>query len=514
MGEECDSMARRCPTCRSSRIKIATKTQQKRIVRNAKKLMEDPILVLPKCSNQSCELRCYFKKLEKKIKKIWENRDDEKKLVKYSKKKGLPSAVAGALLLANSEKAPYLAMADIFNKKVAYAKRGNAGEEKLIATQNLHDPRLLLLGIMDIASKKGMSVFSTSEGMFCTGDDPSPPNKFLNFLKKELGLKGTNVWTCEHLNETDIKKRKKEHLRIDWKSAGITIGICRECASNKNTSAIIHQYFYSPEKLDASVVMDVVSCNNECDECLIKEELEREAMVDEYLNNGISDGEFIDGHSRKAMERIKKSGKRVFLMDKKCYGNNSEKFINALNPNGMERSALSQILEKVDEAVVVSDATPNKVLEKYWENYGKDILEKIVGGDAKKFLTDEPPSIILKRASKEAKKKKIISKLPTYQSLPPIAKFADKIARTFKTKGEKEAVKVIEGARDTKKKAVGYSFLLAFGHKGKEWKYSKVEKELARSIQKYAKEILEAQQEEYHEALQKLVSASGAMEKI
>jgi hypothetical protein len=46
------------------------------------------------------------------------------------------------------------------------------------------------------------------------------------------------------------------------------------------------------------------------------------------------------------------------------------------------------------------------------------------------------------------------------------------------------------------------------------WKYSPVEKELGEHLQVFAKKLLKAQSQNYHDALQELVFATGSTEKI
>jgi hypothetical protein len=248
---------------------------------------------------------------------------------------------------------------------------------------------------------------------------------------------------------------------------------------------------------------------------LIEEELKGNAAVDEYLNGTISDKELMDRYFKSVKGNIENSGKTVYIMDGKCYGNDADRFIDALEPTKLEQFALREILGKLREPVMISDATPNRLLERYWDKYGKEVVSKIVGNEmAGKLMTDDPPSTILERAGNHAREMEILSKLPRYGSLPPIAKFADEVVRMYKTKGEKEAVKVIGNAKGTKMKSIGCAFLFAIHHKGEEWKYSEMEMEFAEFLKKYVEKLLESEGSEYHEALKELVSVSGAMEKI
>ncbi|MBU2565652.1 MAG: hypothetical protein KJ655_05305, partial [Candidatus Thermoplasmatota archaeon] len=68
---------------------------------------------------------------------------------------------------------------------------------------------------------------------------------------------------------------------------------------------------------------------------------------------------------------------------------------------------------------------------------------------------------------------------------------------------------------DTKIKSVAYAFLLTFGQtKGREWKYSKIEKEFAQFLKEGTKKLVESKPEEYHNALQLLLKDTGSTEII
>jgi len=113
-------------------------------------------------------------------------------------------------------------------------------------------------------------------------------------------------------------------------------------------------------------------------------------------------------------------------------------------------------------------------------------------------------------------RQKILSKLPKYNSLPPLAKFADSVARTYKTFGEKKAiVELKKGLDNTKGKSIAYAFLLYLGKsKDKKWQYSNVEIEYGEFLKDYVKKLLESKPEKYHENLKELLIASGSSENI
>ena len=113
-------------------------------------------------------------------------------------------------------------------------------------------------------------------------------------------------------------------------------------------------------------------------------------------------------------------------------------------------------------------------------------------------------------------RQKVLSQLPNYKSLPSLAKFADSVARTYKTFGEKETFVEIKKRPDNPKaKSIAYAFLLAFGKgQDKKWQYSQIEIEYGEFLKEYAKKLLDSKPKGYNKALKDLLTASGSEEKI
>lgn len=498
--------------------RTASKSMEKKLIKNAKEVKKNPYLVIPEYKDSYSEK--YFGKIKKKIDKVNRYTDDHDKLEKLAKKRGIDGAVAGSLLLAHSEKAPYLAVSKFPTGDVTYAQRGKADKEKLIAVQHFDNPILRILGIKDIATKKKLFVYSWDDGFFSSGKNPNPPDEFIDFIIKKVDLKRKNNFAlCNDLKPDSIKKAEivdKNYLKIYWKSADITFGISENCADKeKNTLFTFTKYMINPDisnDFEISVVGKAIKGTEK------KQDYET-IKVDEYLSGKLNDYTFIRENMKKRKQDLKESSEKMFVLDGVSYGTNIYNFIDALDPDEYEKKGLRYILERVDQAVVFEDATPNKVLESYWDDYGLETIENILDNKAmaKKFysLKDEP-SDILKLAFKYKERQKILSKLPTYKGLPPLADFAHNIALTYKTFGEKKAlVEIKKRPSGTKAKSLSYAFLLALG-KGsdKKWQYSEVEIEYGEFLREYAKKLLHSNPKDYHKNLKELLTASGFTEDI
>jgi len=498
--------------------RTASKSMEKKLVENAKELKRNPYLVIPDYKDSYSEK--YFGKLKKKIDKVNRFANDLDKLEKISKKRGIEGAIAGSLLLAHSEKAPYLAVSKFPTGDVTYAQRGKADKEKLIATQHFDDPILRILGIKDIAIKKKIFVYSWNKGFFSSGKNPNPPADFIDFVINKLDLnKKDNIAICRDLKPDVIKKKAnidKNYLKIYWKSADLTIAISENSATNeKNTIFSITKYMINTDisnDFKISVVGRALKeANKEVDYETIKK--------DDYISGKINDYNFIKENMQKRKQDLKESPEKMFILDGVSYGTNADEFIDALDPNEYEKEGLKYILNKIDEPVVFEDATPNKVLEKYWSEYGLETIENILNQKemAGKFysLKDEP-SDILELALNYKKRQKILSKFPRYDNLPTLPNFVHKIALTYKTFGEKKTLTEIKNRPSgTKAKSLSYAFLLALG-KGsdKKWQYSEVEIEYGNFLKDHARKLLDSDPKDYHKNLKELLTASGFTEDI
>lgn len=509
-------MAKKYKTMRSF-ARTAPKSQEKHLIDNAKKLQEDPFLLLPSCTNDASR---YFQKLRKQLAKIHRHATDEKKLEKLSHKKGLDGALAGTYLLAISEKAPYLAALSFPSGDITYAQRGKADKEKLIGVQHFDDPVFRLCGIKDIVFKKKLHVYSWDAGYVCTGKDPTPPSEFVGFITKTLGMASRdNVVSCAHIPTQTVKKKEclsLNYLRIDWKPAQIVIAICENCAkSTKNTMFTISKYILQ-QNLSDDFDVQVITQVGKHD---VLSDVQKSTHRQDYLNGRVSDYEYIKRIAKSQEDHVKQAVEKIYVLDGVSFGADQMRFIEALQPTAYQKEALEFFLEKNQEPIIVSKTSPGKILERFWDQYGSAFLESLVedvGMAASLLKLDETPDNIITLAFEYKQRRMILSRLPVYHSLPPLASFVDTVARTYMTFGEKKALTEIKNHPDEPKaKSIAYAFLLALG-KGTDvkWKYSKEEVEYGEFLQDHAKKLLTAEPEHYSTKLQELLTASGSSEEL
>ena len=490
--------------------KTAPKTKEKKLIENAKKLAEDPFILLPTCKDKGAEK--VIIKVRKRIEKVWKNRNDIKKLERLANKKGIEGAVAGTLMLIHSEKAPYLASARIGNRDIMYALRGKTRKELLIAVQNFDDPILRLLGFRELAMKNKICLYSWDDGFVCSRDDGKPPEDFNKFVFDKIELRfEKDIAHCPHIDKKKLRDGepdKEDYLRIEWKN--IVIGVCRSCAnkSNKNTLFEMSKYFIDPNIGDTSVkiVSRLPELKGEIDE------------LNDYLYGKITDAQLLSKTIEKWKKKLKSSDRRILIADGKSY-DNVEEFIDSLKPNRYEKIGLEFMLSKTNESMIVENESPNRILERYWEDYGKELIYSIVEDNelTNELLSmDERPSKIIEIAVRISERKRKLSQYPQYKNLPTTAKFVDDLAKNYLLFGGKKVLSLLsKPPKETKKRSIAYAFLLALG-KGEErkWQYSKIEIEYGDFLKEYVEKLINSDPENYDKALRELLQACGSNEKI
>lgn len=506
-------------------MKTAPRVQEVNIIARAKKLKEEPSLIIPKCFGK-CR-KCGFEKLKLQLEKVYKHRDNNIKLswfVNHGKR--LARAYACSILVANAEKLHYLATARFGTDTIPYYIRGKARAKELIGVQYYDDQKLRLLAIAEIAARKKLHVYSCASGLVCTGKVPGIPKELVNQACSELGLKqvSDNKYACSHL----ITLSSETGLAITLKSADITLTICERCVSaQKNTFAVIAQYISAKNASDDFNIRLLYQpkCVSKCAKCVIREAAaEADDIIQDYFDAKLTDYTLLRSYTERVKSALSKLQQRLFIAADNCYGTDTISFVNALNPSSEERRGVEAMINNLRGPVLLNELSLHEFLTKYWSQAGKYALEAAAQDkEAAEELWQEhlSPRNLLRIAHRRAKEKELLASLPNYTALPEPAQFADSAAKMYKLKGVDRILKFIDSEskrKDFKVNSVAYAFLLAVAPeyaKNIEWRYSKVEKELAAFLKHYVDNLISASSyEDYHLALQSLLSAAGSTEKI
>lgn len=498
-------------------VRNASKTMEKNMIKQSKRLFENPLRVLPEVKDAESEKR--FKKIRKQLEKVDGIKDDVKKLEKIAKKKSLAGAVAGTLLIAHSEKAPFLAIAKLPAGTVHYAQRGQAPKEYLIAAQHTDDPFYRIFGIRDIAFKYHLHVYSWDSGFLSTGTNPDPPKEFVDFVLNSLNYtKDGTIVHCPHLSKNYILKDSlidSPYLHIHWNSADVHVGICQQCASKeKNTIFSLTKYLLADD-IDKDFSISVIGSIVKDGPIGTQDETQ---FIDDYFSGKLTDFQFIEKNMNQRHEQLADKDQQVYVLDGKHY-ESPDDFIKSLHPNSFEEKALQKMLSLHQKPIILSDATPNDVLSLHWESYGKDIIYDITNDEK---LTDDilslsdSPSVMVKTAYDIKNKQNVLAHLPSYQSLPDIASYADELARIYRVQGKQKLFTALRSPPNhPKKRAIAYGMLLVINKQSDmKWKFSKIDIESGEFIKPYLNTLLNGEPEQYHESLQQVLSSCGFSESL
>ena len=166
-------------------LRAASRSQEAELLSRARKLKKDPELVLPKCSGE-CR-KCPFDRARRNLGLIAKQGDDKRRLMALSSRGDeLEKAFAATLLLGLEGKAPVMAPFKTPHGTTTWIKRGKAKREMLVGVQHYDDPYWRIFAIADVVRKNRINVYSTAKGLICTGEDPAPPNDFVDDTIRRL----------------------------------------------------------------------------------------------------------------------------------------------------------------------------------------------------------------------------------------------------------------------------------------------------------------------------------------
>lgn len=508
-------------------IKTASKAEEQKLLRNAKALADDPLRLLPECVHDDAD-GCYLRKLESKLRDTHAKRDDDKKLERASGGilgfgHDLPKALASTLLLAKDDEAPYLGRVRIGGQTIPYAKRGDAPKEALAAVQHHDDPRIRVLPLAETIRKKGLHVYSSLSGWWCTGTEPDPPETYVDEMLGGFDAadrRSGTVHACPHVPPDRVGEDGPAHIVVDWTTAGRRVAVCDRCAGQQSTVVLLARGIASGDPLgefDVDVHLPAPECRGHEGSCPAARTHRGGTDPGGYLDGQLTDEQLLSRAREQVADGLT-SAEPFFLVRDVCYGDDVDALLDDVAGSEVEIDALRAVLPTLGAPLVVGAATGNALVSDLWDDHARELVAAVADEEVAGEVLDEadirstPPGEILREARRRHEASSIASRLPTYGDLPKPAAVADEIARTYRLEGAREAARACDpdhswgsGAR-----SVGYGFLVAIGRAGgEEWKFSDDERESGEFIAPRAEALLEASADEYHDALVDVARAAG-----
>lgn len=497
--------------------RIATKVQERGLLDKARQLREDPLLLLPECRS-ACRT-CPWEKIERQLKRVQTVADSPGKLARLARG-GVPlaRAYAATLGLLHEGKAPYLAAAEYPLGTVSYAVRGKTTKESLVGVQHFDDPRWRLVGLVNLVRQRGLHLYSSDEGLVCTGLEAKAPPEFieeaLRSVRSPLRKASEGLFVCPHPDAPGL------HLQLTWHSADRTVELCRSCASPKaNTLATLAQLFAAPDVLrDFEVAArSQVRCEGGHDPCPASRAVPLKPELEEqYAHGKLSDAAVLEAHAKSIEEARSNEGAPYIVVGDLCVGTDAKRAAALIGSSEVQQKALEAALQAVQEPLVFpAGTTANKVLASLWSSRGLEVLRALVPPPIadRVYKAEGGPSPLqqIEAALAEERVQGVTRRLPSFADLPMEGQFVDAVARAFMTEGAPAALRRVEAERseDHRMRALTYACLLALGQKGREWRFDAEEKELGRHFQPLIGSLLLLEGDAYGQKLTELLVLLG-----
>ena len=373
-------------------VKATPKALEKGLIETSKMLRDDPSLIIPQCSGEKCR-KCRFDKIQRKIEKVSNYKDDADKLTKMANHGDqLVRAYAATISLAASGKIPFLTGAQLPVGEVSFAVRGKVDREKLIGIQHFDDPDLRLLAYFDIAKKRDLHIYSTDKRLFCSERGPKVPEKYVTEMLEESEYKLKGV-TCGH-TESDAC------LIVKWKSAGKDVRVCHECVKEVNLISWLSSRIAANEAnddFDVNVERKLHCVASNCADCPSKKAFEMsDALKHAYLDGKISDKDLVSRYIEEWNVTTRWMDS-VYISGADCYGHDKNMFMANVKGSEAEMMALNHLLDVKTVSVVSSSNQAGKIITDIWEPNKQTILE----GVASKGVIEACPHIQNRRQGRD-----------------------------------------------------------------------------------------------------------------
>lgn len=489
-------------------VKHTSKRQEDELLEKSRALAANPGILRPQC-NGNCR-KCAFDKPFKQIDGLAKIKDNPDALVKEASRLGgddIVRAYAGTVSLAASGSVPMLGTAKIAGETVSFASRGTVNATKLIGCQYYDDPKLRLLLYQEPVKKNKLHLYSFGDTIVCS-DDPRMPEDYLYdaFWETPYEFPDDGL-DCGH--ETSAV------LEIHVKSLGETIRICENCAKSVSTLSFVVSRIAAFDPMDDIEVRirHKYHAAGESD----AEPIEGDRLKD-YAYGKVTDDIVISAAKRASLGKLKDSGAATYVVGTTNYGSDLDAFADSLEGDAREIATVRKFLSENPRPVVVKTRRCSEVLTYLWPTDWKGIVVAHTDERTAEALGDVSrgqPGAVLADAYNRYVSADVVASLPEFKRPGPMTQLADKMAKAAKVGGAQMAIDTASktSLKDNKSRSVAAAFILAAGG-DPPIKLSKEEREMADYLTMFAKGVINAGGDKYRDAMNTLLTACGAREKV
>ncbi len=472
-------------------IRTAAGVAQEKFLDRVREAVDDPLRLLPVCTGEEpkpiAKLRAGLERAAAGKPSFFDKRD-----------KGIVGAVYHSRAIAQLEAVPRLIDTKIGGKRRFFLTRGHVSRAAMLGVHNHDEPRALLMAYRDMAKLHGLHFFAGSK-VWCTGPTPTPPEAWLDELATEVNAPLRPVEGGYALGEA-----KGAYVRLDFRG-GPSLRIYPGPGMGNVHKAVSARYAGPRQRHPVEVV--VVLPNGE------QTEPSRDALAS--YRGGIMDERALSDSSVAAWRTEHgKAGRRYVLGDRDL-GEDQEAFLAAVKHEAWEEPALRAItadgfVGKARHGADVFDALEGKL--------GIAIATMLPADACRRLLAARgrmPAHDVVRKAHEQAELARVDRLLPAVSGGAEV-QCIDAIARGRLLRGRAGALDAVRKALDAAKVPPGHiaAFLAALD--GDVALSSRLDEDATSAglvLKDAAQAVLDAQGEDYVQAVNDFLRAAGVSEK-
>ena len=232
----------------------------------------------------------------------------------------------------------------------------------------------------------------------------------------------------------------------------------------------------------------------------------------------VTDAGLLSSVKRSKIGDLKGAEKSTYIIGSKNYGSSLDEFIADLSGEDDLKATLSRFLADNSRAMILKT---NKVSEAYnllWEADWRDLV--IAHTDAATVsklgdLSKTQPAIALANARNVYLSADVVASLPEFKKPGPMTAIADKMAKASKVGGGNMVAETISKTplKDSKSRVLAAAFALDSGIEVP-IKLSADELDFSKYLMPFVRNVVEAQGEKYRDAMNTLLTACSANERV
>lgn len=501
---------------RRGSIRSGTGKMTERILENAGYLRDHPEDAVPQCQG-SCSLWCTFRRARRRVSKMHKHRDDPDKLKKMGQRfHQIGRAYSAALRIddAGKEGLEYFQNVNTPKGKVPIAPWAEAPAPCHVGMQHHHDPMLRMMIALPFVGE-GEAIFATETGLVCAHDG-RPPDEALDAIAEQFNLReeSPDVYRAPGSEDPD-----RPHLELTWTEPGIQMHLSPPSTGDNAISVLQGRMLTRSllELIDVRVHLPPLEDPQGTTEAARVIELPEPVLLS-YAGGEMSDLDLVNEAEKARAARLQAGADPMVVFEDRIHRPPFEDLIDRLDPEPPMDEILDVVLDRLDRSIVLTKGTAVELLHTLWREHGEAALVEVLGEAGRElYEPDASPNDLEKLAGQAAEhrsKQRVARELPGYDELPTPVDLVDTVARAYLSGGKQAATRHLTSAPPRTHQAIALALVRALDLPSPSWTIEPRERDMAEHLEPYVEEVLEARGDDYHDALQTVLKATGSTTEI